>query len=270
MTLLRIEGDTRPGTQIHGFNSGTVFGVRDGEPLHPLFGYEVFSSIRLLAQTDGTYQRLCRELVFYRDLETGKMLDEWTNAYTGERVKVVDVANDPYNYYLTPQGPKSDKTDVHAEPAGRSQRWFMLNENTVGFERNVHLFYPSMLTPEKWPRESPGRMTRVTEFLRFSFRLEDVLNDKLTHLPHSGTWGRVTPWLPWMLMDQAPGHIIYMGMFSTRRDPSGFDPLVLARVTERYPRYLNAPEQWGGKSYSSLENYVLTQKPALPRKAVDH
>jgi hypothetical protein len=261
-----LEGDSDPKRQIHGFNTGTVCGVRDGEAVRPLFGYDVFSSIRLIPQTDGTTMRLNRELVFYRDLKTGQMLDTWNNVYTGETVRVVDVANDPYNYYLTPEGPQTSRNSVHANPVARAERWFMINENTVGVERDVHLLYPSKLRPEQWPRESPGPMTRVSEFLRYSIRAEDLENDSLTHLPHTGTWARVTPWLPWMLMDQAPGHITYVGMFSTRRDVSGFPPAVVARVRERYPKFLNAPEQWSEPSYSSLENYALTQKPAPRRK----
>lgn len=265
-TLVRLEGDPDPRKQIHGFNTGTVCGVRDGEALRPLFGFEVFSSIRLIPQPDGTMERLCRELVFYRDLGSGQLLDRWKNVYTGEAVRVVDVANDPYNYKLTTQGPDTGKKSVHADPASRAQRWYMLNENTVAFDRDVHLYYPSLLTPDKWPRESPGPMVRASEFLRYAVRLEDLQDDQLLHLPHTGTWARVTPWLPWMLMDGAPGHCVYVGMFTTRRDPSQFPPQVLARVRERYPKYLKAPTEWTEPSYSSLENYTRTEKPAAKRK----
>lgn len=264
--LALLEGDVDPKRQIHGFNTGTVCGVRDGEAVRPLFGYDVFSSIRLIPQSDGTIMRLNRELIFYRDLETGRILDTWNNVYTGETVRVVDVANDPYNYFITPQGVQTSRNHVHANPVARAERWFTANENTVGFERDVHLLYPSKLRPEQWPRESPGPMTRVSEFMRYFIRVEDLENDSLTHLPHTGTWVRVTPWLPWMLMDQAPGHIVYVGMFSTRRDTSGFSPAVVARVREKYPRFLSAPDEWSEPSYSSLENFALTQKPAPPRK----
>jgi hypothetical protein len=69
-----------------------------------------------------------------------------------------------------------------------------------------------------------------------------------------------------MLMDQAPGHAIYVGMFSTRRDASLFAPEVLERLRTRYPEFLNAPDKWSEPSYSSLEHYAMEQKPAPPRK----
>jgi hypothetical protein len=267
----RIEGDLDPKKIIHGFNRGILYAVRAGEALRPMFGYEVFSSIRLVPQKDGSIERLCREVIFYRNLETGVLMDEWTNPWTGERVKVVDVANDPINFILSPEGPRSSRHPAAGKksplgaPAGRRHEWYLLNANTVALEKDTHLFYPSFLRPEKWARESPGPMTRVSEFMRYSIRLEDLENDALTHIPHTGTWTRVTPWLPWMLMEQAPGHCLYLGMFSTRRDPAGFPADVVDRLKARYPKYLTAPEAWSEPSYSSLEHYSMEQTPAPKR-----
>lgn len=68
----RIEADIAPGKYVNGYVTGTVMGVRDNEAVRPLFGFEVFSSIRVLKQSNGDYQRLCRELIFYKDLTTGE------------------------------------------------------------------------------------------------------------------------------------------------------------------------------------------------------
>jgi hypothetical protein len=109
-------------------------------------------------------------------------------------------------------------------------------------------------------------MNRVSELFRYFVRREDIENPNLTHLPHNGVWARITPWLPWMLMDGAAGHIYYMGRFSSIKKPEDAPPAVLARVKERFPTYLVAPETWVEPSYSSLENYARTQQPAPPRK----
>jgi hypothetical protein len=67
-----------------------------------------------------------------------------------------------------------------------------------------------------------------------------------------------------MLMGTASGHILYMGRFNSIK-PEEAPPEVLARVRERFPSYLVAPEKWVDPSFSSLENYARTQKPAPPR-----
>jgi hypothetical protein len=103
-----------------------------------LMRFEISSTIRIVPQPDGSYQRLLRELVFYRDLETNEIMDEW---------------------------------------------------------------------------ESPA----------------------LAHVPSHGCWGRITPWFPWMLMDQAEGHISYLGTMSSRQSLELYPKDTLERVKQRHP-----------------------------------
>lgn len=265
----RMDGSVDPKKFVCGSVTGTVCGVRDNERVKPLLRFEVFSTIRMVPQSNGSYQRLCREVVFYRDLATGKLLDQWDNPYTGERVRVVDVANDPFNYVISewfPEPPSYGGLNKDKPP----RRPFLLNwgladEETVTLETDIHLYYPSALRPEKWPRETPGPMSRVSEMFRFFARRADVENPELDFIPSHGVWSRITPWLPWMLMDQAPGHIVYLGNMATRRTSDLHPRDVMQRVQERYPRYLTAPETWEEPSLSSLERYAREQTPAPAR-----
>ncbi|MDT7836973.1 DUF1838 family protein [Aquabacterium sp. OR-4] len=267
----RLEAFADPKKFVYGSVTGVVTGVRDGEKVLPLMRFEVFSTIRVVRQPDASYQRLCREVVFYRSLETGQLMDEWDNPYTGERVKVVDVANDPYNYVISdfyPQPPSYGGLNKETRPRRPYIRnWRMLDADTVGLESDIHLLYPSAMQPEKWPRESPGKMTRTSEMFRYSIRRSDLEDPTLDNIPYQGVWNRITPWLPWMLMDQAPGHILYAGSMTARQTLEFFPKDVIARVRERHPKYLVAPEKVEGPSLSSLERYALEQTPAAPRAA---
>lgn len=95
----RLEADTN-GEQVYGRCTGVICGVRPGEAVRPMLTFEVFSTIRVLRQSDGSYQRMTKETILYTDPKTGAILDEWDNPYTGERVRVVHVANDPYNWII--------------------------------------------------------------------------------------------------------------------------------------------------------------------------
>jgi len=77
----------------------------------------------------------------------------------------------------------------------------------------------------------------------------------------------VTPWLPWMLMGQAPGHCQY-ACFMGSGNPLDeiFSRKVLDYIEKNYPKYLQAPEKWSDVSLSSLENYAREQKPAPVKK----
>jgi hypothetical protein len=144
--------------------------------------------------------------------------------------------------------------------------WALLNDDTVIMQSDIHLYYRNALDPAVWQRESSGPMNRVSEMFRYQIRRDDLENPELTHLPHTGVWNRVTPWLPWMLMGPAPGHILYAGSFTTVPSVNAVPPAVAKRVLERFPQYQVAPEKWVDPSLSSLENYARTQKPAPVKK----
>ena len=189
-TTARIEGDTAPGKYVNGYVTGMVLGVRDGEAVRPLFGFEVFSSIRVVKQPNDSYQRMCRELIFYRDLKTGEMMDSWLNPYTNEEVRVVDVANDPFNYVISeyyPDPPSYGGLNAVKPPRRPFLRdWALLNDDTVIMQSDIHLYYRNALDPAVWQRESSGPMNRVSEMFRYQIRRDDLENPELTHLPHTG------------------------------------------------------------------------------------
>lgn len=265
-TLARLSGDMDFGKVKHGWYSGSVCGVREGEPLRPLMDFEGFSSIRLVDNGDGTYQRLLRETVYYKDLETGEVMDTYVNPYTDEEVKVVPVTNDPFNQVITQYAPKGPsygglrKVEQKREPL--ILPWKITKPDTVTLARDIHLFYPSALQPDEWPRESSGKMVRVSEFFRYIIAKDDIENPELTSIEYSGTWSRVTPWLPWMLMGQAEGHIVYMGTMGSFKQLDMLSPQVRAYAEKNHPQYFDAPTEWVEPSLSSLEDYARTQKPA--------
>jgi hypothetical protein len=130
--------------------------------------------------------------------------------------------------------------------------------------RNVNLFYPSALKPEQWPRESSGAMNQVSECYTYMVRIEDAQNPKKTSLENTGTWSRVTPWLPWMLMGQAPGHVLYQSIVAHYDDINRIKRTVLDHCQKHHPQMLVPPpkESWSLPNLSSLEVYAKTQKPA--------
>jgi hypothetical protein len=264
----RLQAHT-DGRQVYGRCSGTINGVRPGEAVRTLMGFEVFSTIRVVRRPDGNYDRMSKEVVFYTNPATGEPLDQWDNPYTGERVRVVDIANDPYNWVIRDWvGPPAlPGTDTHnlTRPADAKPfrlHWSEFGPDTLLVHEGGHAYYPNLLDPVKWPRESAGKFVQATELFRYFIRRQDVTNRELDWLPHNGVWIRITPWLPWMLMGQAPGHIVYEGEFRPADTLAYHPPKVIERVRARYPQYLEAPTKWYGPSLSSIEHYALEQTPA--------
>jgi hypothetical protein len=266
-TYARLDANVEPGKEKVGWIRGKIFGVRDNEAVRPLMNVEGFSVVRTNRLPDGSWRRLLREIVFYRDINTNEILKFWDNPYTGERVKVVPIANDPFNFTISefvPEPPSyGGLQKVKREPKPFLQDWQWGPEGTMILNTGIDMIYPNALQPDKWPRESSGPMNRVSEQFIYVVKKEDVENPYMTHIPHTGSWSRITPWLPWMLMGQAPGHMSYFTHFSTIPDGiAGLPKDLVAAARAMDEKWLHSPETDYGPSLSSLENYAREQKPA--------
>ena len=132
-------------------------------------------------------------------------------------------------------------------------------------ERHINLYYPNALDPKTWIRESAGPMNQVTETYVYNLSLADLQNPDLTTVDTTTIWGRHTPWLPWMLMGQAPGHCLYNVMAASLHSlEEAPDQRIIEYIAKHYPKYLDAPTEWEEPSLSSLEWYAREQEPVPP------
>ena len=271
-TWARIQGDLNPENQKIGDVRGVIIGVKPGEKSKELCGFEAFLATRLVPQEDGTIRRLNKEVIFYTNPRTGEIIEEWTNPWTGEVVNVVQVANDPFNYTISEWlilAPEDFGGDKKVEPRKIPLifPWHQMSPTHLSLSTDMHLHYPNAMNPEKWVRESSGPMVQVSEMMRYCVPIAEVENPKLTSVSFTGTWNRITPWMPWMLMGQEPGHTLYVGSMTGGPDHSVISPQALAYAEKNYPQFLSAPTEDYGPSHSSLEIYARTQEPAPPRVA---
>jgi len=273
-TWARIQGDLNPENERIGYAAGDVLAVVPGQAVKPVCGFETFLATRLIPQDDGTYRRLNKEVIFYTDLNpdpgSRRMIDTWTNPFNGEECEVVHVANDPFNYtisewlILAPEDFPKDGSAPKPRKIPLLFPWRRVGDK-LALQTDMHLYYPNALQPDKWPRESSGKMARVSEIFRYWVDIADVENPELTAVPYAGTWARITPWLPWMLMADAPGHCQYAGIMTGSNEWDIVPDHVVEFARERYPHMLSAPTEDYGPSISSLEYYAREQTPKPPK-----
>lgn len=271
MARARFDGNLDESKEKFAFGTGTVSAVVPGAAVRDLFGFEMYSVGRLKKQADGSFLWLHREVVYYTDLATGQVLTEYRNPYTDELVKVVDVVNDPWNEKFEAMIQPRPAYGGIIKPEDNKPRpfvmdWRLGSNGMATALRHVNIYYPATLTPDKWPRESAGTMNQVSEFFQFSAPIEDIQNENLTSVEYNGTWSRITPWLPWLLMGQSPGHIYYNSSYFATDDIDRMKPTVRAHTEKYHPQMMHAPTAWSEPSLSSLEDYARTQKPAPARK----
>jgi len=269
LAVARMTADLDLTKQKTGWYNGFVSGVRAGEPVKDLFGFAGFGMARLLPHESGTgYRKVLREVGIYYDLKSGEPLEEFLNPYTSEKVRVVPVANDPFNTtiqeYFPPPPNYGGLNATTPPPKVPLQLPWKKQGDYITLERHIHLFYKNALQPDKWPRESAGPIAQVSEFFAHHVKVEDLQNEKITSLDYTGTWNRITPWLPWMLMGQRPGlcqYACFMGTTANLEEILSRN--VLDYCEKNYKKYFDAPTEWStDRSLSSLEHYAKDQKPA--------
>lgn len=268
----RTQGDLDSSKTKYGWYKGMVSAVMPDQAVKDLFIMEGFSCARLLPKEDGPgYRKVLREVGFYREQRfgrSGKIMDEWRNPLNKETVPVVPIANDPFNYDITPFFP--EPPSYGGLNAGRpfpkipfKLPWEKdVYNGNARLDARINLYYPSALQPYEWPRESSGKMNRVSEIFQYNIDINDLQDPDQTTTKYNGTWVRITPWLPWMLMGQAPGHIVYSCYMGTvdSLDVLPEDLVLAAEAID--PKFLEAPTEDYGPSLSSLENYAIEQTPA--------
>ena len=267
----RIQADLNPENERFTYCTGQILGVKPGEKVKELCSFETFLAARLIPQEDGTIRRLNKEVIFYTDSRTGEFLKTWTNPWTGEEVEVVHVANDPFNYTISDYlilAPEDFGADKGAEPKKIPLLfpWRELPENRLLLTTDMHLYYPNALQPSKWPRESAGEMVQVSELFRYIVSKDELEDPNMTYVNYTGSWQRITQWLPWMLMGQEPGHILYASTMMGGNTADIIPKHVRDFSEANYPGFLSAPKEDYGPSISSLEYYAKEQTPAPPLK----
>jgi Protein of unknown function (DUF1838) len=263
----RLQGNIDMKSTKYGWYRGVVQGVRPGEAVRDLVGFTGFSCAKLIPNTGGDegYMKILREIGFYTDLKSGEILTEWKNPYLNETVKVVPVANDPFNFAITdfyPAPPSYGGLNAAKPPKVPLNLDFRRHNNDLSFYSSINLFYPSALRPTKWPRESGGPFVQVTENFLYHIDWRAMQDKKKTSVEYNGVWSRVTPWLPWMLMGPTQGHCLYQCFMGAYDDINQIDRKVLDYTEKNYPKFMKAPDKFESPSLSSLENYAREQQPA--------
>jgi Protein of unknown function (DUF1838) len=210
---------------------GSMYAFVPQEKPRKLFNLLGMNVARCIKSKQGQWLLTSRELNYYLDPKSGKIVDKWQNPWTGEVVPVVHVANNPVQSTLSSVPPT------------------VINGAYITFIADVPLTYPNVLANyPKFKDYSPEPLYQAGEFFKLTTLIKEVQNDpeqdksSTTNIQNVHIdWTRFGPWLPWMKMKGKPGHLIYS---ATSRKLTSFDqlsPLLQQEINQRLPLYQEAP-----------------------------
>ena len=213
--------------------AGRAYSRRQGERDKLLFNVEGMNVRACVSDTHAErgegYRMVSRELLIYRDAETGESLSTWENPWTGEEVEVLHVANDPVNH-----------SAYERNRDGTPFKWSgMIDEGQWRVNITVPLFYPNPLA-SAYQKEIGGTY-HATEMFNFFGNVDDLLDPETTTAAGQVGWARMSDWLPWMKMEGREG-LIYMHTAGLRF--SSWDAMpdsMKEEIETHYPDYKQPP-----------------------------
>ena len=216
--------------------SGNIYGRSPGLRDKLLFKGEGMNIRRCVEVDDPArgkgWRLISREIMLMLDPQTGEVLNQWENPYTGETVEVMHIHNDPVN----------GRPNFAVGADGKPFTLGSLREAGpyVFMPFEAPLFYTNPLAGDY--QEYVGGEYHAMEIFDFG-AIKSELYDSSTPTAYPMiSWVRLSAWAPWMKMGSRPGQMVFNAM--GRKLPGGFAelPAVLKdEIRANYPIYEQAP-----------------------------
>jgi Protein of unknown function (DUF1838) len=213
---------------------GKVYSRVAGEPDRLLFLAEGMNVRQCVAANDPVrgkgYRLVSREVLFYLDPKTGEVLRQWQNPFTGEKVDVMHVHNDPVNSRPNfPIGADGKPASVNLKREGRYL--FMPLE--------APLFYTNPLAGEY--QDYVGGNYHAMEIFNFFMDAGEMLDSRNATAYPGVSWQRLSGWLPWMKMRSRDGGMVFTAMGAKLRSFDELPKVIKDEIALNYPLYTAPP-----------------------------
>ena len=207
---------------------GTIFGVVPGEHPRPLVRFQGMELYWMRHLPDGAYELIGNTLTFFHDVETGAVLSEFKNPYTG--------ATNPV---------------LPAVQGGGAGRGFNYSVQGIRFSRLLEqlpeqplvldwTFARDMVWLHNWTRYPPGMPPPRWQQQTMFASQKDFLNGRLDSVPVVFSSTVHMPWLKWMDMGDRPGHVVWHAGGAKLRSIDELPDGYRQRAEKDYPAMLTA------------------------------
>ncbi len=246
--LLKLQADISGADVIGGF-PGEVWGWVPGEGNRLLFRSYGIGASHIEEVADG-WRFYHRELMYYLDPDSGEILQDWVNPYTGKRVEVMHILNDPVHRFYAFEGGR------FAFP------WpYTVVGDDLVFRISVFSFRDSVMPRMEYPLHSADNKYQAAELWMMNGRVSEVMNPDITSASCVTSWSRVGQWLPFMEMGNRPGIMVYHSdSYKLLEGVRQLPPEILAYTEKHHAKYLESPREWQSLRLNASQLTVSKQE----------
>jgi len=224
-SIVRVQGSLREEDVPWWFN-GTIYGITGDSAPKALVRFEGMEIYWFRKLEDGAYLLGGNTVTFFRDLATNQMLDDFRNPYTGKINKALPaVQGGKVGFHYSVQGirPMAFKDRMPDVPL---KLWWSSIRDSI-WMHNETVYPPGM---------PPPRAQRQTMFNS----LDNFLDPTQLNLPTLFSSTVFMPWLKWLEMDTAPGHVVWHASGAKLRTIEDLPKDFLERAQKEYPQRMSA------------------------------
>jgi hypothetical protein len=210
---------------------GLRYGIVDARA-KLLFGMQVGMFHRFFRQPDGSYKLAMFELTYYTDLETGELLEEFSNPYTGDTDRVSHVRLGPEIRHQTVHGladPENPMVHDYHSQLGPA----LIRGDDVWIPTDVEatIRFPNPKAPE----------IRLNHYTTVHGQLSAALNPDLVSAPATLAFQNILKWEPFMRMGDRPGHMMSRAAGRKLESMDELPPAYLAMAKRQHAKLIADP-----------------------------
>lgn len=247
--------------------TGTLDLAVAGAPVRPIIGVESLILRRTEKLGDLVWNVIDWEAALYRDLATGEFLEPGAsivNPHTGRSVQPLHYREGPVRFRYTEQEPRIiGSRDVMPNTGKPFAYPWRVVAGDLYMTKSSYIRAPNWLAPDAWPLESSGPEIIVATHSTLKGRLADVDNPRIASVATEFFYTATSGWLPWMLMGQTPGHVVWAEHGRKLMSLDEAPPAQLAMLRRVHPQWFDRPEPWPEFTNMYLQ-YREQRKPAAP------
>lgn len=243
---LRASIDTR---DVYFWFTGTLDVAVPGEPIRPLIAVESLILRRAEKKGEQLYHVTDWEATIYRHPDTGDVVEEIDNPFNQRKVRPLHYREGPVPFeYTATRQPRllGMETPFATKDEPFNYPWKIVSGD-LWMTKAFYIFgRPQFLDIRQFPLETPATPLSVASVTTLKARLDDVRDPAKPAVATEMFYQATSDWLPWMLMGQKPGFVVWheagKKLFSLDEAP----PDTLKAMEKIHPEWFRRPRPWDG------------------------